>query len=60
MASETLLGEDTAIGRLDHIHCVAMSQILERNRTAPSVSDLILTQEIDEVLQKASRAFPSK
>ncbi|KAF7183251.1 hypothetical protein CNMCM7691_003164 [Aspergillus felis] len=60
MASETLLGEDTAMGRLDRIHCVVMSRILERNCTAPSVSDLALTQEIDEVLQKASRAFPSK
>jgi hypothetical protein len=60
MAFETLLGEDTAMGRLDRIHCVVMSRILERNRTAPSVSDLVLTQEIDKVLQKASRALPSK
>jgi hypothetical protein len=60
MACETLLGEDTAIGRLDRIHCVVMSRILERNHTAPSISDFVLTEEIDQVLQKASRDFPSK
>lgn len=60
MASETLLEEDTAMGRLDRIHCVVMSRILERNHTAPSVSDFVLTQEIDQVLQNAARDFPSK
>jgi hypothetical protein len=60
MASETLLREDTAMGRLDRIHCVVMSRILERNHTAPSVNDFVSTQEIDQVLQQASRGFPSK
>ncbi|KAF3397734.1 putative transcription factor gsfR1 [Penicillium rolfsii] len=60
IASETLLGEDTAMGRLDRTHCVVMSRILERNHTAPSVNDVALTQEIDQVLQNASREFPSK
>ncbi|KAL1860063.1 hypothetical protein Plec18170_002012 [Paecilomyces lecythidis] len=60
MATETLLREDTAMGRLDRIHCVVMSRILERNHTAPSVGDVVLTQEIDQVLQKASKDFPSK
>lgn len=60
MASETSLEEDTAMGRLDRIHSVVMSQILERNHTVPSVSDFALTQEIDQTLQKASRSFPSK
>ncbi|CEJ61643.1 hypothetical protein PMG11_10169 [Penicillium brasilianum] len=60
MASETLLEEDTTMGRLERIHCVVMSRILERNHTAPSVSDYVLTQEIDHMLQKASRDFPSK
>lgn len=60
MASETLLANDTPMGRLERIHCVIASQILERNESSPSSRDLTLTRTLDLELQKAARSLPSK
>ena len=60
MASEAMLANDTPMGRLERINCVVASRILERNGSAPSSSDLVLTQSLDVELQKAARSLPSK
>ncbi|KAJ5648964.1 uncharacterized protein N7484_002687 [Penicillium longicatenatum] len=54
MASESMLASDTPMGRLDRIHCVIASRILERNQTDPDSHDIALTQGLDEELQNAS------
>ncbi|KAI3316507.1 hypothetical protein HD806DRAFT_444584 [Xylariaceae sp. AK1471] len=59
MASEKILAGETQMGRLDRIHCVVVSQILERNQSDPKADDYALTRELDERLQKASRDMPS-
>jgi hypothetical protein len=58
MASEGLLASDTPMGRLERIHCVIASQILERNESSPN--DFALTRKLDVELQKAARSLPSK
>lgn len=60
MASESMLASDTPMGRLDRIHCVITSRILERNQLDPDLLDFTLTQELDEELQSASRGLPPK
>ncbi|KAI0188908.1 hypothetical protein EV127DRAFT_433283 [Xylaria flabelliformis] len=58
MASDAMLAGDTPMGRLDRIHCVIASRLLERNQTDPKEDDYALTQELDERLQIASRDMP--
>ncbi|KAF1962480.1 hypothetical protein CC80DRAFT_462617 [Byssothecium circinans] len=58
MASEALLASDTPMGRLERLHCVIASQILERNESSPK--DFALTRKLDAELQKAARSLPSK
>jgi hypothetical protein len=60
MASDTMLANDTPMGRLERIHCVVASRILERNESSPSPHDYALTQTIDSQLQQAARTLPSK
>ncbi|KAL4784724.1 hypothetical protein BJX76DRAFT_204471 [Aspergillus varians] len=60
MASETSLANDCPMGRLEYLHCVAMSRILERNASKPSCRDLAATRAIDLELQKAAASLPSK
>ncbi|KAK3317569.1 C6 zinc finger domain-containing protein [Cercophora scortea] len=60
MASDALLANDTPMGRLERIHCVIASQILERNESSPSSHDVALTRTLDVELQKAARSLPSK
>ncbi|KAJ5722397.1 hypothetical protein N7488_000432 [Penicillium malachiteum] len=60
MASERMLSGDTPMGRLDRIHCVITSRILERNESTPDLQDFSLTLELDEELQKASKGLPAK
>ncbi|KAL2820185.1 hypothetical protein BDW59DRAFT_151021 [Aspergillus cavernicola] len=60
MASETRLANDCPMGRLEQLHCVAMSRILERNASKPSGRDLAVTRAIDLELQKAAGSLPSK
>ena len=59
MASEATLASDTLMGRLDRIHSVVTSRILERNQSDPNSNDFALTQELDGELQRASRGLPS-
>ncbi|KAJ5459367.1 hypothetical protein N7530_011311 [Penicillium desertorum] len=60
MASETHVANDCPMGRLEQLHCVAMSRILERNAAKPSGRDLAATRAIDLELQKAAGSLPSK
>lgn len=60
MASETYIANDCPMGRLEQLHCVAMSRILERNASKPSGRDLATTRAIDLELQKAAGSLPSK
>ena len=58
MASETALAGDIPLGRLERLHCVIASRILDRN-IDPSL-DNSLTQELDRELQRAAGSLPSK
>ncbi len=60
MASDAMLANDTPMGRLERIHCVIASRILERNESNPSSHDLSLTRTLDVELQRAARSLPSK
>ncbi|KAI9710933.1 MAG: hypothetical protein M1820_002368 [Bogoriella megaspora] len=58
MASEAVLANDTPIGRLERIHCVIASRILERNES--HYEDDTLTRTLDLELQVAAKSLPSK
>ncbi|KAL6697069.1 hypothetical protein J3F84DRAFT_278981 [Trichoderma pleuroticola] len=60
MASKEMLENDTPMGRLDRMHCVIASRILQRNQSEPSPHDFALTLELDEELQKAAEDLPKK
>ncbi|GMF67252.1 unnamed protein product [Aspergillus oryzae] len=60
MATETRLANDCPMGRLERLHCVVMSRVLERNASKPSCPDLAATRAIDLELQKAAGNLPSK
>jgi hypothetical protein len=60
MASEAMLANDTPMGRLERIHCVIASRILERNESKQSSQDFSLTRTLDVELQRAARSLPSK
>jgi hypothetical protein len=60
MASDALLANDTPMGRLERIHCVVASRILERNESIPSSHDFTLTRSLDAELQRAARSLPIK
>lgn len=60
MGSEEVLATDTPMGRLERIHCVIASRILERNESRSSIEDITLTRAIDKELQGAVRSLPSK
>lgn len=60
MASDTLLANDTPTGRLERMHCVIASRILERNESYPSSHDIAMTRSLDIELQRAARSLPSK
>lgn len=60
MGSEESLASDTPMGRLERIHCVVASRILERNESRSSIDDTTLTRSIDMELQGAVRSLPSK
>lgn len=60
MGSEEVLATDTPMGRLERIHCVVASRILERNESRSSIADITLTRAIDKELQGAVRSLPSK
>lgn len=60
MASSAALASDTLLGRMERVHCVIASRILERNENPPSSQDPTLTRDLDVELQKAARRLPSK
>jgi hypothetical protein len=56
----TRVWTDTPTGRLERIHCVIASQILERNAKQPYSHDFDLTRSLDVELQRAARSLPGK
>ncbi|OJJ05784.1 hypothetical protein ASPVEDRAFT_32140 [Aspergillus versicolor CBS 583.65] len=60
MASTAMLETDTAVGRIERLHCAIASRILERNQSDPSPADFALTQELDTELQRAAGSLPAK
>ena len=61
MASDAMLAGDTPMGRLERIHCVVTSRILERNQSSLNSDDeYALTHELDRELQRAASDLPSK
>ncbi|KAF2829512.1 hypothetical protein CC86DRAFT_380204 [Ophiobolus disseminans] len=60
MASDLALAGDTPMGRLERMHCVLASRILERNESALGSDNRALTRDLDLDIQKAARTFPSK
>lgn len=61
MVSGAILANDTPMGRIEHIHSVIASRILDRNESHPSsFDDIALMQTLDMELQRASRSLPSK
>jgi hypothetical protein len=60
MASDANLAADTPYGRLERMHSVLASRILERNASESGSRDFCLTRELDRELQRAAKAVPSK
>ncbi|KGO63027.1 Polyketide synthase, KR [Penicillium expansum] len=62
MASDVLLQTDTPMGRLERIHCVISSKILERNALSSHSTphDYSMMKPLDLELQKAAMGLPSK
>ena len=60
MTADMAFAGDTPMGRLERLHCVLASRILERNESAPGPDDTTLTRDLDLDLQKAARSLPSK
>jgi hypothetical protein len=60
MTAPQLLVDDTPLGRLERMHCMLASRILERNEADPSTNDINLTQNLDHDLQRAAKNLPSK
>lgn len=60
MASDTMLAKDSASGRLERIHCVIASRILERNESDSVSYDYVWTQELDKELQRAAQSLPNR
>lgn len=60
MASGPVFLNDTPMGRLERVHCVLSSRILERDASNPSSLDYAVTRSLDVEMQKAARGLPSK
>lgn len=60
MDSDRMLLNDTPMGRLERIHSVLASRILERNESDMRSYDFALTQDLDMQLQRAAKHLPSK
>ena len=60
MATEARLMNDTLLGRLERVHCLVASRILERNETQAGPSHQKLTRELDVELKNAAKSLPSK
>ncbi|GJC88604.1 dehydrocurvularin biosynthesis regulator [Colletotrichum liriopes] len=60
MASKAMLAGDTPMGRLERVHCVVASRLLERNQSDPGSQDFALTQQLDAELQTAAEGLPGK
>ncbi|KAK1142984.1 hypothetical protein N8T08_007225 [Aspergillus melleus] len=60
MADEVILADESPGGRLERLHCVIASRILERNESNVGCWDYALTQALEQDLRRASRSLPSR
>ncbi|KFY96201.1 hypothetical protein V500_02549 [Pseudogymnoascus sp. VKM F-4518 (FW-2643)] len=60
ISSEIALGTSEPSERLEHIHTVILSRMLERNNLGLSQSAITMTLEIDEDLLRAAEGMPAK
>lgn len=56
--SDPTFADDLPLGRLERMHCVIVSRILERNDSDPSSYGLATTHAIDLELQEAAKTMP--
>lgn len=59
MASDAVLANDSPLGRIERMHCVIVSRILERNKSPSSSQYPTLTRALDVELEKAARQLTS-
>ncbi|KAI9044038.1 uncharacterized protein KD926_002418 [Aspergillus affinis] len=59
MASGSAFAGDTDVGRLERLHCVIASRILERNDADLESCNFDVTQQIDADLQNVSEMMSS-
>lgn len=60
MASDAMLASEKSPGRLERIHCLVASRILERNESYQTIEHANVTHAMDMLLQKAAKDLPSK
>ncbi|KAL2862578.1 uncharacterized protein BJX67DRAFT_385496 [Aspergillus lucknowensis] len=58
MAAENSLALDTALGRLERVHCVVASHILERNDSGPVLDQIDTVRRIENELNRAAEMMP--
>ncbi|KAF5006513.1 hypothetical protein FDECE_7115 [Fusarium decemcellulare] len=57
---EALLAEEYPMARLERMHCVILSKLLERNETAQNSRDQDQLRDIDRELQRAAQLMPAR
>ncbi|KAH8701947.1 hypothetical protein BGW36DRAFT_263745, partial [Talaromyces proteolyticus] len=60
MTSDAMMASETPVGRLERMHCVLASRILQRNESDPSCRDFDVMRDLDMELQKVTRILPNK
>ena len=60
MAADGVLASDMPSERLERMHCLLASRLLERNESYSKSNDPKLTRELDMELQRVARSVPSR
>ncbi|KAI9046072.1 uncharacterized protein KD926_006019 [Aspergillus affinis] len=60
MADEATLAGESPGGRLERLHCVIASRVLERNESSFGCWDYALTQALEQDLRSAAQGMPSR
>ncbi|OQD60854.1 hypothetical protein PENPOL_c020G05479 [Penicillium polonicum] len=60
MVLDPMFAKDSASGRLERIHCVIASRILERNESDSASYNYIWTQDVDKELHRAAQSLPNR
>ncbi|KAL3459991.1 hypothetical protein BJX64DRAFT_290641 [Aspergillus heterothallicus] len=59
MVSEQALASDTPLGRLERLHCLIASRILERNEYDPTSNIVDTLKKIDNEINRAAETMPN-